>query len=64
MFHDLNPYLNCTVETWPSTIKLLAASINSAGRIVSGIIKHQGRKLYFTRSYNPNGSCFFKVEPL
>lgn len=60
MMPDLNHLLNEPFEKWP--LKLLAVSSNSEGRVNSAIIKHRGVKLYVTRCYRPNGSCYFKVD--
>ncbi len=60
---NLDHLLNTPFESWSHhKLKLLAVSSNSHGRVNSAIIKLSGRKLYLTRAYRPNGSCYFKLQ--
>jgi hypothetical protein len=54
--------LNTPLEEFP--YRLLAASTNGHGRVISAILKHQKKKYYLTRKYRTNGACYFHIEPV
>lgn len=61
---NLDHLLNTPFESWTYPgLKLYAVSANSSGRVNSAIIKLSGHKYYLTRSYRPNGSCYFNISP-